>query len=616
MPQPDNATTFPIDGTAASNDARSTDTGDSSHENAVFPWRDAPDAMYSVLSSLFGQASLGVACLDRDLRYVWVNDRLAAINGKSASEHIGRTPREILGEQVWTDRQRFFERALAGETVENVVQHAVLIPPARESRDVILSFYPVRRGNLVDGVTVVVSDFGIPNVAERLLRQQSLAFENMYDALIISDLEGHIVDVNAAFERDSGYRRSEVLGQLVSIMHAPEVRETLLPQIRDGLIRAGRWAGEVPFQRKDGSRGYADATVVPILDECGVIVGVVSANRDITERKRNEGMLAAQKALLEQQRHWLQNLLDLLPTPLIMIEPGTGRITFANRAADQLAGGEFPRGDIDSAAHPVTRGDDSRKIIIADTDRPRMRVARGEEVHGFQMDWRLPGGTRSLIVEGMTLPEVHGHPAVGVITLQDVTRLKQTERANARLLKEAKENSRKQRVFLREVMASVTEGKLRICDTTADLPVPLAPFGDMILLDSTRQLCRSRHLAEDAASRLGLSDARQQNLITAVSEGAMNAIVHAGGGTVRVATNGNDLVQVWIEDQGRGITMEHLPRATLERGYTTAGSLGHGFWLMLRTIDRLYLLTGVTGTTVVLEQQRDPPAPPWLSEGF
>jgi anti-sigma regulatory factor (Ser/Thr protein kinase) len=40
----------------------------------------------------------------------------------------------------------------------------------------------------------------------------------------------------------------------------------------------------------------------------------------------------------------------------------------------------------------------------------------------------------------------------------------------------------------------------------------------------------------------------------------------------------------------------------LERGYTTAGSLGLGFSLMHSVADRVYLFTRPSGTTVVLEQ--------------
>jgi hypothetical protein len=68
-----------------------------------------------------------------------------------------------------------------------------------------------------------------------------------------------------------------------------------------------------------------------------------------------------------------------------------------------------------------------------------------------------------------------------------------------------------------------------------------------------------------------------------------------------------------VEDQGRGIELSSLPRATLERGFSTGGNgFGHGFWLMLQTCDRIYLLTSEAGTTVVLEQERNRLAPAWI----
>ncbi len=70
-------------------------------------------------------------------------------------------------------------------------------------------------------------------------------------------------------------------------------------------------------------------------------------------------------------------------------------------------------------------------------------------------------------------------------------------------------------------------------------------------------------------------------------------------------------MQVWVKDWGRGIEVEDLPRAALSKGYTTAGSLGHGMKMMLESTDRLWLLTGPHGTTVVMEQDRLPPKPAW-----
>ena len=172
-----------------------------------------------------------------------------------------------------------------------------------------------------------------------------------------------------------------------------------------------------------------------------------------------------------------------------------------------------------------------------------------------------------------------------------------------------------QRGFLRDVLASVTEGKLRLCDTVDDLPPRHGSLqGTPLYLHAGTGLSDLRRRTTEAAEAASFPPERIADFITAVNEAGMNAVVHAGAGTVHVSLDADaGLVQVWVEDTGSGITMENLPRATLARGFTTAGTLGHGLKLMLQTTDRLWLLTGPTGTTVVLEQDRTPPPPLWAA---
>jgi anti-sigma regulatory factor (Ser/Thr protein kinase) len=183
------------------------------------------------------------------------------------------------------------------------------------------------------------------------------------------------------------------------------------------------------------------------------------------------------------------------------------------------------------------------------------------------------------------------------------------QRQRDRWLREAAE---RQRRFLREMLAGMTEGRLRLCDTQSDLPALLPPAGEPVALSKpTLRLLRKQ--VEAVAEVLKIPKERGHDLVTAVGEAAMNAVVHAGGGTGRVyADTAAGTIQVWVRDQGVGIQEESLHRATLEKGFSTGGSLGHGFFLMLQTCDRVHLLTGTGGTTVVLEQERNAPEPGWL----
>jgi anti-sigma regulatory factor (Ser/Thr protein kinase) len=144
-----------------------------------------------------------------------------------------------------------------------------------------------------------------------------------------------------------------------------------------------------------------------------------------------------------------------------------------------------------------------------------------------------------------------------------------------------------QRAFLKDVLLSVTDKKLHLCDSAAELPVCLALAGEPLpVTEQSLRLLRQR--AREVARSQGFADERCHDLITAVGEAAMNAVVHAGGGEARVCVGpgSEKTVQVWVEDKGKGITLESLPQATLERGHSTVGTLGHGFWLMLQTADR------------------------------
>jgi anti-sigma regulatory factor (Ser/Thr protein kinase) len=196
---------------------------------------------------------------------------------------------------------------------------------------------------------------------------------------------------------------------------------------------------------------------------------------------------------------------------------------------------------------------------------------------------------------------------------EEIAERRRVELENLRLLREAEATALQQRTFLREILAGLTEGRLRLCDTPADLPEPLAPACGPLPLTAP-SLRGFRGEVEKIALLQGLPDERWQDLIAAAGEASMNAVVHAGGGEAHIHAGPCGVVQVWVRDQGPGIAEEALHRATLEQGYTTAGTLGHGFWMMLRTADRIFLLTGPGGTTVVLELVREPPAPYWLRE--
>ena len=115
-------------------------------------------------------------------------------------------------------------------------------------------------------------------------------------------------------------------------------------------------------------------------------------------------------------------LLDGLPTPVVLVEPGSGRVLAANRAARELTG-EDPVGHTAAEWLPVDRCYDADGRPLAEERLPAVRAARGERLRGAIVTCDTPRGARTLRVSAETLPGSNGSP-VAMVTCEDVTELR------------------------------------------------------------------------------------------------------------------------------------------------------------------------------------------------
>ena len=179
---------------------------------------------------------------------------------------------------------------------------------------------------------------------------------------------------------------------------------------------------------------------------------------------------------------------------------------------------------------------------------------------------------------------------------------------NASLVEAMQVSAEQQQGFLRDVLTSVTDGKLRLCRNPSELPARFTAARGAILI-SKNDTSTLREAAYEIAIEQGFSEERSRDLVAAVNEATLNSVLHGGGGEGRICVSPErGVVQIWIEDRGNGITIQDLPRVALERGKSTLGLAGHGFWLIYHMADRVWLFTGQHGTTVVLEQDIIAPA--------
>jgi diguanylate cyclase (GGDEF)-like protein/PAS domain S-box-containing protein len=124
------------------------------------------------------------------------------------------------------------------------------------------------------------------------LKQRAKAFDYLFDAVVVTDLKGVIIDWNSGSEKLYGYSKDEAIGQSVSILHVPDDSEHITAEVISAVEKSGKWSGEVKMLHKDGHIGWIESMCIPFFDEDEQMIGALGINRDITDRKKESERLS------------------------------------------------------------------------------------------------------------------------------------------------------------------------------------------------------------------------------------------------------------------------------------------------------------------------------------
>jgi diguanylate cyclase (GGDEF)-like protein/PAS domain S-box-containing protein len=161
-----------------------------------------------------------------------------------------------------------------------------------------------------------------------LLKQREKAFDYLFDAVVVTDLQGIIIDWNKGSEVLYGYSKEQAIGQPVNMLHVPEDTAKIVSEVISAIEQKGKWSGEIRMLHKDGHIGWIESSCVPIYDKNSQIVGALGINRDITKRKN-------ETARLEHLAHYDQ--LTNVPNRYLLLDRLTHLITQSQRNEHRFA---------------------------------------------------------------------------------------------------------------------------------------------------------------------------------------------------------------------------------------------------------------------------------------
>jgi diguanylate cyclase (GGDEF)-like protein/PAS domain S-box-containing protein len=156
-------------------------------------------------------------------------------------------------------------------------------PPKGEPRRVEFSLNKVRiEGGLM--AIGVARDMTQGRQTEDTIHKLSSAVEQTADSVIITNLKGTIEYVNPAFEKATGFRREEALGQTPRIVKSGNHDAAFYQRLWGTILRGEVFRAVLTNRRKDGSLYSEEKTITPLKNDKGEITHFVSTGKDVTER--------------------------------------------------------------------------------------------------------------------------------------------------------------------------------------------------------------------------------------------------------------------------------------------------------------------------------------------
>jgi PAS domain S-box-containing protein len=399
-------------------------------EAALRASKEATRRQLSEIQAIYDSAHVGLFVLDRDLRYLRINRRLAEINGVPPEDHVGRRVEDVvpalaplLGEVA--------ERVLrTGESVTDVEVTGVTRPGVE--RTLRQQWVPlVDDSGHVVGINVVAEEITERKRAEDALRRS----EDRLKALVRASSQavfrmspdwGEMLELQGgAFLADTGKPNPAWVQQYVHVDDRPRVLEAVAEAVRTG----NPFTLEYRVLQADGSVGWTAARAVPVRDAKGTIVEWFGAATDITPRRQ------AEEALQHSQNR-LATALEIAALGIWEYDLPSGLFSYDERCREVFG----------LAADDATTGDTVLALVHPD-DRARVRQEMDDAVSPggrglYDIEFRVArrDGTERWVAgrgHAVRLADDAQETARLVGTLMDITDRRQAEEAlreaNARL---------------------------------------------------------------------------------------------------------------------------------------------------------------------------------------
>ena len=250
---------------------------------------------------------------------------------ESFCKMLGYAPEEVQGVGALQWNIHFPHPALREKIPESMAAGSIFETRHKRKDGQAIDVEVSSVGIDIDGqpmLLCVSRDISARKQCEEKMKLATLIYESSAEAVMVTDRENVITDVNAAFTKLTGYSRKETVGKTPCMFQSSHNGRELFEEMSEALLARGNWQGEIRDYRKDGSQQTLLCNIGVLKDGDGNVFRHVAQFRDITQRVKREGLI------------WKQANYDVLtdlPNRRLFLDRLKQQMRIADRAGMPLA---------------------------------------------------------------------------------------------------------------------------------------------------------------------------------------------------------------------------------------------------------------------------------------